>query len=510
MKQNTKQPKERIFRKDIAEGHINGEDQNTDMFYVAVANNIIAAINPEARKYEQLTPSMKKAIAVTLASYLEDLVSESGVWQAFLKIYRRNYERQFPFYNIDGDADYSDDEPCRQAIMFLTWYAIYRSNAEELLNPGFLFLSHVADVVLPILKEAFDSAPETNGRPEMETNNLPPYMNAREMCLWLFSNCYLTKVSNPSELIEEYLDQMDNMLNENISAAQAVYGAFTFLSVNTNLGPVAIPATQWLKEIIAFNPSPYEETQLDALSSFSADGYNAFMVEDVNDSQAEVVDVKGNKAILSAEGFIDGLFNPDLIGKSGFASTITYNGKLNINGLSMVSLPEKFYVDFKTQVESSQETNKKKFDCYLEAFDGKRLTAWQNKKEFDAAVKPVFKKYNIMDNFEELELDDDANIGFVAYLHDNGFLEYGHYDDLLDIPGNKNYYPNPYELAAVLLSGEITEKFTKFLVDDFGVKALLPNDNCAPGFEDVFNQNIHFLTNLKCTDFFKLFSEKVE
>lgn len=64
----------------------------SDGFFVELANQLYAACG-----LEELPEQYRKKICLYAAAYLEDIVSELGLWQSFLTAHTRLYGRCLPF-----------------------------------------------------------------------------------------------------------------------------------------------------------------------------------------------------------------------------------------------------------------------------------------------------------------------------------------------------------------------------------------------------------------------------
>lgn len=107
-------------------------------------------------------------MAITLACYVEDVVAGSGVWAAFISLYRKKYKNSFPFYNIRAQFSlfpYDDELPSFHAVLFLLWYVADGVNPGTVLNPNNPVLRMLAMTLMLDLAKAYDDAPESPARP---------------------------------------------------------------------------------------------------------------------------------------------------------------------------------------------------------------------------------------------------------------------------------------------------------------------------------------------------------
>ncbi|MBL7111164.1 MAG: DUF3843 family protein [Bacteroidales bacterium] len=82
----------------------------------------------------------KDNLCCCIACYLEDIVSETGIWQAFTRQHRGLYGKDLPFYHT---VDYYHDEINLEDIYFLLWHffstVLYDEMIISPLNPASAF-----------------------------------------------------------------------------------------------------------------------------------------------------------------------------------------------------------------------------------------------------------------------------------------------------------------------------------------------------------------------------------
>ena len=99
-----------IARLEFSETHFKAATLPTDFYYVGLANRLLAVIHKVMDDEVPGHLDMKKRMAITLACYVEDLVSGSGIWGAFMSLYRKKYKKRMPFYDIN-EHPFDDELP---------------------------------------------------------------------------------------------------------------------------------------------------------------------------------------------------------------------------------------------------------------------------------------------------------------------------------------------------------------------------------------------------------------
>src|ERR1035437_2062439 len=94
----------------------------TDGYYLKLSNTVKHAIitNKQSLALQiYLNNEDLNNLACFLTSHLEDLISGTNIWNTFVKIHQRLYNKQLPFYLLD---DYNEEEINLQDVSFLIWY----------------------------------------------------------------------------------------------------------------------------------------------------------------------------------------------------------------------------------------------------------------------------------------------------------------------------------------------------------------------------------------------------
>lgn len=149
----------RIYIKDWLEFKPYEKQTATDYYYIKTCNDVKHAIT--ANKYSFILQMYldKKDIdhlACFLTSYLEDIISETNIWNSFIKMHKRLYIKQLPFYILD---EYYEEEINPQDISFLIWYFLNTVQEEKFIAPFNDFIVETAEKVMDVFDNAWDQAP---------------------------------------------------------------------------------------------------------------------------------------------------------------------------------------------------------------------------------------------------------------------------------------------------------------------------------------------------------------
>jgi len=135
----------------------------TDSYYLKLSNDVIKAIAPDKNSFvlqKYLENEEINHLACFLTSYFEDIISETNIWNSFVRIHKRLYKKQLPFYPLH---QYYENEINLQDVSFLIWYFLNTIQKEKFIAPFNEFIIEIAEKVTDIFDDAWEYAPENEG-----------------------------------------------------------------------------------------------------------------------------------------------------------------------------------------------------------------------------------------------------------------------------------------------------------------------------------------------------------
>lgn len=353
-----------ITRREFAAMHFGKEEYDSDQFYVKLANGINQLLLANFKGDKYITPFYTRKASLMLAAYVEDIVAGNGVFTAFMLLHKEKFGRLLPFYDLDSAPTFSPDMPSLSAIKFLLWYVLNDANPDTILNPMNEGIEEFAHFIGLTIMESIKNAPDTPMRPEIKPESecgVPEIFQIRELCLWLVTECYLTKVDNIEKLSNDTYDFLHDIFKKtgNIEVDQIEYGVYSYLPYNVLVGPLALPAYKWLAAIISVEPEPYEKKILNKLQSFESQSFDFYRYAKIAKKSAQLISVDGKVLKLSADTMPNGeMPNYIKVGDTAFMSLVKYGNSWNLSGLSLMSLDAEVF----DQIKSGLEKNRNKSD----------------------------------------------------------------------------------------------------------------------------------------------------
>lgn len=388
---NTKTVGGKITRLEFSATHFNGMQFSSDMFYVGLANKIYPVIEKVFSQQPGFTSEVSRRMAIVLACYVEDLVAGSGVWAAFISLYRKKYKNSFPFYNIREKFSlfsYNEELPSFHAVLFLFWYVANEVNPGTVLNPNNPVLRMLAMAVMPDLAKAYDDAPESPARslimPE-EVCGVPLFYQIRNLCAWLCDRCYLTRINDKKKVTKDFDPFIRNIFHSvgNIDRGAEKYALESFIPMNALIGPLALPAYEWLAEIVDLYHEPEEEGYIAILSEVKSRPYEYYRYVTVGERELVLEDADGRKLTLSASTMPGERFDSEVApGKSALMSLVFLDGVWLMNGFGLHALPPEIFEEYYRNHSERDRQRKDAYKYHIKTFGKQRIGVCGSYEEY--------------------------------------------------------------------------------------------------------------------------------
>lgn len=328
--------KQRIYSGDWKPLHPYTGSASTDLYYITLANKVLTAIrsieNDLAEDdYRKIAPSEQKELACILTAYFEDVISQTGIFQAFSRVYQQKYGKPLPFYSLD--SDYTPGEINTEDIQFLIWhYHMQLNNLDIAYSPALDTFAAIAADVMELFEAEYETAPENEKLlhylqlDEKEQHNLYA-LHAR--FLWLCTQSYL--FSNNGYLLEDQAEALADEAKENGLEDQIpdmvnqLCNDFGFNQVTEFM---RLTPPHWLAEVLGPESPLY-----DSLRSMGHKYTGYYRYEGGDDRVTRFRHIATDRVLevtnRSLVGLPRDMKNPSLILRTGF---VEWNGKWWLSG----------------------------------------------------------------------------------------------------------------------------------------------------------------------------------
>ncbi|MEM0939377.1 MAG: DUF3843 family protein [Bacteroidota bacterium] len=232
-----------------------------DTYYLKLCNNVKKAMMSPVSLIALLQYVDMREIHILccfLTSYFEDLISETNIWDAFVRKHTKMYGNQLPFYDLE---DYYEEEINHQDACFLIWYFLNTVNEDKIISPFNEFITLLAEEVMQVFEEAWDYAPEnsqlkTYYQLDEDEENFYVARNLVEKILFetylFYPDTYFRLLDTEIEIIEDA--KYNNTYNE--AALIKENRDTTTHTIHTCL--LSLKGSEWASEILG-NDHPISE-----------------------------------------------------------------------------------------------------------------------------------------------------------------------------------------------------------------------------------------------------------
>jgi hypothetical protein len=195
-----KSRKERVYIQDWLKFKPYNSQVGTDLYYLKVCNFIRDELSDFGFSVT-LNPEEVTDLACVITSYFEDVISETNIWNSFIKVNKRLYHKPLPFYDV---SEYFEKEINIQDISFLIWYFLNSIQEENFISPYGPLTLDSAVLIMDILEEEWEIAPENQHLKEYYSlpNEETDYYKARYLIDNILFNSYLFYFDLKTELEE--------------------------------------------------------------------------------------------------------------------------------------------------------------------------------------------------------------------------------------------------------------------------------------------------------------------
>ena len=136
---------------------------DVDYYYVNLATKVKKLLDSEYYREtirEELDKPMIETFACFLSAYLEDVVTNAGVWSTFINLHEKLYGSPVPFYYNEEEGFYMWGLLNIEDLCFLIWYFLSVNNKRDVVNPNADFIWDLAEDLLDLFDNALEDAPE--------------------------------------------------------------------------------------------------------------------------------------------------------------------------------------------------------------------------------------------------------------------------------------------------------------------------------------------------------------
>ena len=488
----------KIYPQKWLELHPYKQTNSVDQYYVGIANEIHKRLYSStiADAFEE--EENIRYTSLCLAAWFEDVISQTGIWQAFTAECRKRYGAYLPFYPIKGD--YFPDEINLEDIRFLLWHHIqYLCRGISAINPENPGIEQTAQEIYGLLAEEYETAPENERMQEFLYHSAmgeEDFFHYREILDWFHYQCYFN-IENVAQCRDEAERLLDDEKITPEMAETLIYATRTSLTFKGRRNLLSLTSPEWLALIGKAHP----EHQL--WGKVKARENSCYLLEKEDDEFLYVKDLcsedEGEFKITKKSLNLSAIRSRE-VGKSTLICELIYFG--NTWWQCGMLLENKYdqkmaeYVDDLTK--QKEKTNEKAaFHDFIKASGGKSFVFCQSQEEISDFLLNKM-GYGLKEDLDIPRIHTETGAMLMANSHTGLHIQFK-LCECIKSPDNPNYNKEEAEKNAIMfiVNPDVIPYQLSCILQDEG---MLPDAylNSLQGKEygqEFIRKNAHFLTD---------------
>ena len=488
----------KIYPKKWLELHPYKQTNSVDQYYVGIANEIHKRLYSStiADAFEE--EENIRYTSLCLAAWFEDVISQTGIWQAFTAECRKRYGAYLPFYPIKGD--YFPDEINLEDIRFLLWHHIqYLCRGISAINPENPGIEQTAQEIYGLLAEEYETAPENERMQEFLYHSAmgeEDFFHYREILDWFHYQCYFN-IENVAQCRDEAERLLDDEKITPEMAETLIYATRTSLTCKGRRNLLSLTSPEWLALIGKAHP----EHQL--WGKVKVRKNSCYLLEKEDDRYLYVKDLcsedEGEFKITKKSLNLSAIRSRE-VGKSTLICELIYFG--NAWWQCGMLLENKYnqkmaeYVDDLTK--QKEKTNEKAaFPDFIKASGGKSFVFCQSQEEISDFLLNKM-DYNLKEGLDIPRINTENGAMLMANPHTGLHIQFK-LCECIKSPDNPNYNKEEAEKNAIMfiVNPDIIPYQLSCILQDEGMlpDAYLNSLQRKEYGQEFIRKNAHFLTD---------------
>jgi len=488
----------KIYPKKWLELHPYKQTNSVDQYYVGIANEIHKRLYSStiADAFEE--EENIRYTSLCLAAWFEDVISQTGIWQAFTAECRKRYGAYLPFYPIKGD--YFPDEINLEDIRFLLWHHIqYLCRGISAINPENPGIEQTAQEIYGLLAEEYETAPENERMQEFLYHSAmgeEDFFRYREILDWFHYQCYFN-IENVAQCRDEAERLLDDEKITPEMAETLIYATRTSLTFKGRRNLLSLTSPEWLALIGKAHP----EHQL--WGKVKVRKNSCYLLEKEDDRYLYVKDLcsedEGEFKITKKSLNLSAIRSRE-VGKSTLICELIYFG--NAWWQCGMLLENKYnqkmaeYVDDLTK--QKEKTNEKAaFHDFIKVSGGKSFVFCQSQEEISDFLLNKM-DYNLKEGLDIPRINTENGAMLMANPHTGLHIQFK-LCECIKSPDNPNYNKEEAEKNAIMfiVNPDIIPYQLSCILQDEGMlpDAYLNSLQRKEYGQEFIRKNAHFLTD---------------
>lgn len=435
----------------------------TDMEYADIANAVYHLVG---NNVQDISDGVRKEISIKVALYLEDIVSDAGIWAWFVNKHKSLYGKELPFYDVG--ENYYLGEPNLQDIQYLLWSGVMENRSTSIINPETPALVNASLIIFEYVDSMFEQVPineklvDTIYNPSLYEK----FLFQRDMLKWIYLDCFLTKGIHSDKYLKQQEETYTSLM-KGIDNSQAYYAAESTACYEFKTGPLALYPKEYLA---GFLRDRGMDDFGEKVESQEYKPINVYKKESWDTSNVAFLTTSGDHLPVLTSSFNEGIERTLATESYCIGSFVRYDGKWYANGLnSWGNLARAF--DELSKDSDKAMIPEREFNALLKKTGGKRLFFARDITE----IKKIYDSFGI--RFEiDSEFDAKSLEYSVIFIHSNmkGICTVENAAKIIKSPDNP-YYDHKLSVTEALTPIVSEKAFPGELVHFLIANGLLPD-----------------------------------
>jgi len=407
----------KIVARDIARMHPVGLRGTSDFYYARVANDLLRTLKFTQVGMEDGNSEIVFYMALKLALFLEDVVSDAGVWRTFTELHCRMYGRPLPFREVP--AGFSPLEIDRESVRVVLWMFMMYEHDNRLVNPDNPGIEEMADAVMPVLRKFSKTAPVNEDLLDFlyGEETFGDLMKVKFVLMWLMQDCYLSEWYLTDNSVFDLSDQLEKVF-ESASDSMIGYAAKSISAFKLTATPLALLPQQWYAEMLRLYNAEELEEVAGKMESIEFKDFGFYRIEGHDERYVTVTDVEGQTMRVLRSSFNEVKESTLENSKLLVSSFARWNGEWETVGMSTWM---ETAAPYNALLEEKKKAKDKTFILppeVLARLEGRRLFFFKDYAALDAWLKGLLGVENNITALEDIGKMQDN----LVFVEDSGAL----------------------------------------------------------------------------------------
>ena len=481
-------------------GHPLPVESASDFYYVNLTRRLYSTIRATDMG-RQCTEGWVAETAMTLAYYLEDVVSELGFWRTFVAKHKALYGKYLPFFPID-ESQYYLDEVNLQDVRFLLWMSVQDNKRETFVNPENPYLLELSEVLYRQLDREFEKAPineELSGR----LKNQAVYQDFSALILVgikILSDTYLFR---PFFKMTEGLvsREVNGLLQPGSQLALREYTIRFMQAFCKNTGALALSGAEWMADLLLHWGLAEESRKVAEMKVMPLAYYN---LKAYDEKQLTLESADGCEYTLSRDMFQPLVEQLMKVNKVCLTTLVCYSGQWTTVGAMSWYSDFSLFEEYSSMVQERRRIHEEVCRKVLDGNEGRPVVYFQDWAAFmewgrqHIEIEKGFKPTREMENGKCLVLFAAPDEGMTLVPNEARFICDGDYN-----PCYSAGQARRGSLNLLITPGNVSRRMLHYLLDNHLLPdATLPSIKDAERGKQLVQENMDFIARfLRTVDY---------